>query len=290
MTAEHILSLPPQLAEFLHEFHDSFSRSQPRNRLANYTRGQIAHLPRKGVEPIADFTNTPRRTLQEFLSWSPWSHVRLRDRVQQVVARDHADSQAIGMIDDSGHPKCGDKTACVHFQWCGNTGKVDDCVVSVHLSYASYDTRFRAMLDSDLFLPEHGWDDPDRRAQAGIPDHLVYRPKYDIALAQVDRALANGISFAWFTADEWYAACPTLLAGLEERGQPYVVEVRRNFPACSRDPRDKTGATYRDVETLCRSSAALRKQPCQQVHLKDTEKGHMVCQFKSAPISFQLTG
>ena len=290
MTAEQILSLAPELADFLDEFHDCFSRSEPRNHLANYIRGQLSDLPRKSVEPIADFTNTPRRTLQEFLSWSPWSHVRLRDRVQQVVARDHADSQAIGIIDDSGHPKCGDKTACVHFQWCGNTGKVDDCVVSVHLSYASYDTRFRAMLDSDLFLPEHGWDDPDRRAQAGIPDHLVYRPKYDIALAQVDRALANGISFAWFTADEWYAACPTLLAGLEERGQRYVVEVRRNFPAWSRDPRDKTGANYRDVETLCRSSAALRERPCQRVHLKDTEKGPMVWEFQCAPIWIQRDG
>jgi len=45
----------------------------------------------------------------------------------------------IGIIDDSGHRKSGDKTACVQRQWCGNTGKIDNCVVSVHLSYTSFE-------------------------------------------------------------------------------------------------------------------------------------------------------
>lgn len=284
MTAEQILSLAPQLAKFLDEFHDCFVRSEPRNHLANYIRGQLSDLPRKSVEPIADFTNTPRRTLQEFLSWSGWSHSFMRDRVQQIVARDHADRQAIGIIDDSGHPKCGDKTACVQRQWCGNTGKIDSCVVSVHLSYASYDTRFRAMLDSDLFLPEHSWNDPDRRAEACIPDDVVYRPKYDIALAQVDRALANGVSLGWLTADEWYSACPKFLAGLEERQQRYVVEVRRNFRGWFCDPRGETRAAYRDVETLCRYSRVMMRQAWQRVHLKNTEKGPTVWEFKCTRI------
>ncbi len=205
MTTDQILSLGPQLADFLGEFDDCFARSEPRGHLASYVKGQLSDLPRKSVQPIADFTDTPRRTLQEFLDWSPWDRGLVRDRVQQLVVRDHADPQAIGIIDDSGHPKSGNKTACVQRQWCGNTGKTDNCVVSVHLSYASFDTRFRTMLDSDLFLPEHGWDDPDRRQEAGIPDDVVYRPKYDIALDQVRHALANGVSFAWLTFDEWYA-------------------------------------------------------------------------------------
>jgi SRSO17 transposase len=286
MTADQILSLAPELADFLDEFDDCFARSEPRGHLANYIRGQLSDLPRKSVQPIADFTNTPRRTLQEFLDWSEWDHARLRDRVQQIVARDHGDSQAIGIIDDSGHPKSGDKTACVQVQWCGNSGKKDNCVVSVHLSYARYDTRFRAMLESDLFLPEHGWDDADRRKEAGIPEHLVYRPKYDIALAQVDRALANGLSFGWFTADEWYAGCPKFLAGLEARRQRYVVEIRHNFSAWSCNP-SETGAIFRPVAELCQESPTLRDQPWQEVHLKDSEKGPMVWEFKSAPIWIQ---
>lgn len=290
MTPAQILSLGSQLAEFLGEFADCFGRSEPRGHLANYIRGQLADLPRKSVEPIADFTGTPRRTLQEFLSWSEWDHVALRSRVQQLVARDHADRHALGIIDDSGHPKSGSKTACVQRQWCGNTGKIDNCVVSVQLSYTSFDTHFRAMLDSDLFLPEHGWDDPDRRHEAGIPDDVVYRPKYQIALEQVRRALANGVVFGWLTADEWYASCPDFLAGLEALQQRYVVEIRRSFHGWLCDPRSQTRAVYRDVETLCRYARALLCQPWPRVHLKDTEKGPLVWEVKWAPFWLQRDG
>jgi SRSO17 transposase len=45
----------------------------------------------------------------------------------------------------------------------------------------------------------------------------VYRPKYIIALEQLDRALASGVRFAWITADEWYAHKPTFIEGLRQR-------------------------------------------------------------------------
>jgi len=283
MTTDQILSLGPQLADFVGEFDGCFGRSEPRGHLASYVKGQLSDLPRKSVQPIADFTDTPRRTLQEFLDWSPWDRGLVRDRVQQLVVRDHVDPQGIGIIDDSGHPKSGSKTACVQRQYCGNTGKIDNCVVSVHLSYASFDTRFRTMLDSDLFVPEHGWDDPERREQAGIPDDVVYRPKYDIALDQVRHALANGVSFAWLTFDEWYTTAPKFLAGLEALEQRYVAEVRRSFHGWLCDPRGETRAVYRDVETLCRYSRAMMCQPWQRIYVKDTEKGPMVWEVKVAP-------
>src|SRR5438128_11434409 len=113
MTADQIRSLGPRLADFLGEFDDCFPRSEPRGHLASYVKGQLSDLPRKSVQPIADFTDTPRRTLQGFLDWSPWDRGLVRDRVQALVVRDHADRQAIGILDDSGHLKSGPKTACV---------------------------------------------------------------------------------------------------------------------------------------------------------------------------------
>ena len=290
MTPAQILSLGPQLADFLGEFDDCFTRSEPRGHLASYVKGQLSDLKRKSVQPIADFNGTPRRTLQEFLDWSPWDRGDVRDRVQYLVVRDHADPQAIGIIDDSGHPKSGKKTACVQRQWCGNTGKIDNCVVSVHLCYTSFDTRFRTMLDSDLFLPEKGWDDPERRKEANIPDDVVYRPKYDIALDQLRHALANGIHFGWLTTDEWYTSCPTFLDGLESLQQRFVGEIRRNFRGWLCDPRGETRAVYRDVETLCRYSRGMMCQPWQRFHIKDTEKGPSVWEVKSAPFWLERDG
>ena len=87
MTPVQIRSLGPKLADFLDEFADCFGRSEPRGHLASYVRGQLSDLPRKSVQPIADFTGTPRRTLQEFLSWSEWEHSLVRDRAQLIVAQ-----------------------------------------------------------------------------------------------------------------------------------------------------------------------------------------------------------
>ena len=53
MTTNQILSLGPELAEFLAKFQDCFGRLEPRAKLATYVRGQLGQLPRKSVEPIA---------------------------------------------------------------------------------------------------------------------------------------------------------------------------------------------------------------------------------------------
>ncbi|NNM87171.1 MAG: hypothetical protein HKL95_01490, partial [Phycisphaerae bacterium] len=60
--------------------------------------------------------------------------------------------------------------------------------------------------------------------RAGIPEDLVYRPKWRIALELHQEAQTNGIRLAWFTADEFYGrprgisfgtltARPTIRAG-----------------------------------------------------------------------------
>lgn len=281
MTIDQILSLGPALADFVDQFSDCFGRSEPRSHLANYIRGQLSDLPRKSVEPIAALVGVAPRTLQEFLGTDEWDHQKLRDRLQQIVARDHVDPQGIGIFDDSGHPKKGSKTACVSRQYCGNTGKIDNCVVTVHLSVATHDMRFRTILDSTLYLPKDGWDEA-RRRKARIPDDVVYRPKYVIALEQLDRALANGVRFGWTTADEWYARMPAFVDGLEQREQRFVLEIPRDTLGWLFFPKDLQVAPKR-VDNLCRYSRPMMQQPWTRFHIKDTDKGPMVWEVKAAP-------
>ena len=48
---------------------------------------------------------------------------------------------AIGVIDGSAHAKQGDKTPGVQRQWCGESGKIDNCVVGQHLIYTNNDPK-----------------------------------------------------------------------------------------------------------------------------------------------------
>ncbi len=54
-------------------------------------------------------------------------------------------------------------------------------------------------------------EDRDRCRAAGIPDGVVYRPKWKIALELLDRARTNGVVFDWLTFDEGYGGKPEFL-------------------------------------------------------------------------------
>lgn len=236
MEAESVLRLRPELSAYLREFRSCMGRASNAAHLRTYVEGQMGPLQRKSVEPIALAAGTPVRTLQEFLSMFKWNHARLRDLHQRRVARLHHHPAAIGIIDETSFPKKGDKTACVQRQHCGALGKTENCVVSVHLAYAT--PTFHTLVDGELYLPEHTWhQDRARCREAGVPDEVVYRSKCHIALEQIKRALGNGVRFGWLVFDEWYGAKPWFLRDLDALGQTYVAELPRDFRVWTTEPK-----------------------------------------------------
>ena len=300
MDEKAIAGLEKQLDVFLKEFDDCFARSGSRENLKVYVSGQLSDLPRKSVEPMALRAKVPPRTLQMFLYSAKWEEDRTRDRLQWIVVRDHAHPRAIGIIDESGNPKKGTHTVGVQRQWCGNTGKKDNCVVGVHLAYAAGD--FHCLLDSDLYLPASWADDALRRKETCVPEAVVYRKKADIGLDQIRRAISNGIRFGAFTFDEWYGRDGEFLDGLEALGQNYVGEVPSNFTGWTsepevlispqlqdRHPRGSNGPFPRlskkappasEVRNLVNYSRVFQNQPWQPFHIKDGEKGPIVWEVK----------
>lgn len=167
MTLKQIAGLGNKLAAFLALFADCFGRRDARGLLAVYVKGQLSDLRRKTAEAIGlQFGKAPR-TLQRFLESIKWDEAKLRDRCQQIVARDHAHAEAIGCVDESGVGKSGRETVGVGRQYNGNRGKVDNCVVGVHLSYAA--PGFQCLLDSAVYLPEDWAHDPARRKKTMSP-------------------------------------------------------------------------------------------------------------------------
>lgn len=282
MTNEQIRALGRELSSFLGQFSDCFGRVEQRSKLQIYVEGQLGEGERKSVEPIALQAGIAPRNLQEFLASDDWDEGRLHGHTVRLVRQDHRDPQAIVVIDESGHPKKGDKTAGVSRQYCGNTGKIDNCVTTVHLTYTSFDGEFRTMLDSELYLPRCWDEDRERCRRAKIPDEVVYRTKYDIALGQLDRARQAGVSFAWVTADEWYTEKPKFLQGLETRGMRFVLEAPRNLHAWLFDPALRPDVSPKPIENLLRYSAGLMRQSWVRYLVKDTDKGPLVWEVKCA--------
>ena len=238
MNAEQIASLEPALHQLAESFRKCF-REPTFKHFRTYMLGLMEDLPRKNVEAIALAAGVAVRTLQEFLSQLRWDHNRLHERYQPLVADRHSCPDAIGVIDSSGHPKQGKKTPGVQRQYCGQTGKIDNCVVGVHLLYTdNHPTNpFSCMLDSGLYLPRSWENDLARRKQAGIPDDLHYQPEWQIAVDLLLEAQSNGIRFSWVTCDESYGKVPAFWFALDVLGLRSVGEVPANFRCWPTEPK-----------------------------------------------------
>jgi SRSO17 transposase len=274
MDIEVLASLRVELDRFASRFDDCIKTCRSRAHMRTYLAGQLSGLPRKSVEPMALQAGVAPRTLQEFLSIHRWDDSAVRDRVQQIVARDHAHPDAIGVIDETSLPKKGDKTPGVQRQHCGATGKTDNCVVTVHLGYVA--AEFHALLDGALFLPEHTWHaDRPRCQKAGIPDTVVYRPKWQIALELLQGAVQRGVGMKWLCADELYGRTFAFRQGVAELGIHYVVEV----------PCDTAGwLVSRRSERKPRTASKLWRRggpPWETWKVKTTHKGPAVWRVRA---------
>ena len=137
-------------------------------------------------------------------------------------------------MDESGFPKCGDKSVGVARQYCGATGKIDNCQVAVSLAYAG--PGGHALLDVRLYLPEDEWaHDAARREEAGVPEGVVFRTKPELA-SELIRHVGPKIRHSWVTFDEGYGKDPEFLSGLEESGERYIGEVPKSCRGWLRRP------------------------------------------------------
>lgn len=289
MTADQIRSLQPALAALLTTFRSCFRRSSSFRHWERYLVGLITDLKRKSIEPIALASGIAVRTLQEFLADFAWDHRRVDAQLRQLVMDRHGSEKAIGVIDASGHVKQGDKTPGVQRQWCGEVGKTENCVVGQHLLYTDNDPQnpFTCVIASDLYVPESWADDRERCREAGIPDEIGYRPKWRIALDQVQEVLGDGVRFSWLTFDEEYGSVPEFWFGLDRLGQRAIGEVRANFrcwptrPACR-----STHAAHasKRVDNVCRHSPRFTRKKWRRITLKDTTRGPQVWEVKAARV------
>jgi SRSO17 transposase len=272
---QELRRLRPALDKFVAKFDDCISTAPSRRHLRTYIDGQLGPLERKSIEPIALDAGVHPRNLQEFLSIHRWDDHAAGRRLREMVRRDHPDPNGIGVIDETSFAKKGTKTPGVQRQHCGSTGKTDNCVVTVHLGYVTRE--FHALIDGDLYLPEETWSNDRARCRAAkIPDDVVYRAKWKIALELIEKSILEGVSMRWLTADEGYGRCREFRERVAGFGLTYVVEIPASITGWTK-PRLGAGATKaRPVSKLW-----LRGGPTwKKYQIKRTDKGPIVWEVR----------
>jgi SRSO17 transposase len=201
-----------------------FPNRAARASAATYLQSLLSQVERKNSWQLAEAVGLANPYgFQHLLGRAHWQADAVRDDHRQEVLAGLGQHDAVLAIDETAVIKKGNKSVGVARQYCGASGKLDNCQVGVFLSWQT--AQGHALLDRALYLPREWTDDPARCRAAGIPEEVTFATKPELARRMVERTLDGGARPAWVVADSVYGADPKLRFFLEEKQQPYVMAV-----------------------------------------------------------------
>jgi len=258
----------PGIDEYMAPFYRFFHRSEGRALAGNYVCGLLMDGERKSVEPMSERVNASERGMQRLLSHVRWDEQRVLSAYQDRMLAVTSDPMGLFLIDDTGFPKKGRESVCVARQYCGASGKTDNCQIGVSMTYIGQGAAWP--FGMKLFVPE-SWDDDAaecirRRAKTKMPASVRYRPKWRIALELLDEAVSKRIPHWAVVADSWYGNIPEFRQELVRRGERYILGVYSNTqiflepPTLESVPRSerKRGCPRKEVKTVAASPVPIK--------------------------------
>jgi SRSO17 transposase len=209
-----------------------------------YFRGLIRPGTNKSVAGIASMVDIKQEKLERFVRESVWEYENVEENLRTTAPEAAQGAASALILDGMGIPKQGDESVGVGRQWCGATGKVDNCQTTVNLTLANPGDRRNAdqvswPLGMRLFLPRKWVSDApsiydtehqqqqyaERREEAAIPDNIGYQSKHDIAAELVEEAAESGLDFGCILGDSNFGKSTRLRGRLRELQIPYALEV-----------------------------------------------------------------
>ncbi len=228
LTPQEIENFMDKLEGFHEQFHDCFLRSESRENFLLYMSGQFSELERKSIEPIAlNIEGGKVRALQRFVSDAPWDDENIMLKYRSMVNSDLGNPDGALLFDETSFPKKGNDSVGVARQYCGSTGKVDNCQVGVFAAYVS-DLGY-SLVDKRLFIPEKWFTEEyhERREKCKMPGELTFRTKPQLAAEMLNNLAAEKtLPFKYVLGDSIYGNSPDFIEAVSSlRGVTYFVSV-----------------------------------------------------------------
>lgn len=264
-----------------------FARIEPHQHALRYLQAVLSEIPRKNGWQIAEHARLPQPYgIQRLLSRATWDQDGVRDELRTFVCQaltppsveDGAPSTPfpVLVLDESAFPKRGRHSAGIGPQYCGRTGRVENCQVGVFLSYVTQ--RGHALIDRELYLPEDWCSDFPRRHAAHIPDTVCFRTKPELAQHMVQRAQSARLPIRWVVADSVYGHSSGLRQWLQEQNYAYVLAVPSTEVVCVHT---SSGLLLRDVGSIAHHH--LPRRGWQRLSQSLGTKGERLFDWASVP-------
>jgi len=258
-----------------------FARPEPYRRVLAYLQGILSETSRKNGWQLAEHAGEARPDgMQRLLSQAVWDTDGVRDDLRSYVLELLGQERAILVIDESCFPKRGKKSAGVGLQYCGTTGRVENCQVGVFLSYVT--AKGHTLIDRELYLPLDWCEDRDRCRAAGIPESVRFQTKPELAQGMIERIWQAQIPISWVVADTVYGGNLDLRTWLEAHGYPYVMAVACNEPVGFQAPTGRRREEAALVEALM-----LSDRDWQRLSMSEGTKGPRLFDWAIVPMLHQ---
>jgi SRSO17 transposase len=222
-----VADMMSELKGFHENFSDCFQRTESRDNFYRYMSGQLCHLERKSIEPIAFAIEGGKvRAMQRFVSDAPWDEDKIMSKYRSLVNDDMGHPDGAVIFDESGFAKKGDDSIGVARQYSGNLGKVDNCQVGV---FAAYTSQYGySLIDKRLYIPEHWFSDDyrEKREKCLLPPEIKFQTKPQLAAEiLLDIAKQKQLPFRYVLADSVYTN-PDFIEAVESLvGVTYLLQV-----------------------------------------------------------------
>ena len=235
MTTEIVF---PGIEEYMTPYYGYFHRSESRELAECYLTGLLMDGERKSVEPMSEKVNASERSMQRLLSSAKWDDQLVAAQFRRTMLGVTADPLGLLLLDDTGFPKKGYDSACVARQYCGASGKTDNCQIGVSLTYVGRNIAWPYVME--LFVPE-SWDQDtdecaEKRKKVHMPESAHHKSKWRMALDFVDLARKDNVPHRAVLADSWYGNIPEFRKELESLNENYILGVYSNTQVFLKEP------------------------------------------------------
>lgn len=264
-------NLRTYLKHFQTEFKiGSFDQS---NNAYIYLRGLLKGQPgKRNIERISQLeSDSVYQRLHHFISHSAWNS-------QQVIEVIHKLNQEIlqgsfgYIIDERSQAKKGKYSVGVGRQYCGSTGKIDNCQTGVYTVLTTptmtLPSNFR------LFISQEWLADKKRCKRAQLPGGITAKSKIDLAIEMIEQDRDRGIFPLWYGGDSLYGRAWKLTHFIEHNCQAYFVmdtskdqQIYLTDPTADRNARPVSIEHY--LKSICLSKQKIvtyEKQKKARVH------------------------
>ena len=280
-----------ELRQWLRPYLAVLPRRTHRHWMPRYLEGLLGPSARKSMEPIARLVAAGHYDqLHHFLTTTAWDATRLEEVLLREANRRLGGADAVLIVDDTTLLKQGHHSVGVAHQYSGAAGKVTNCQTLVSLTLARGEVPLPIALR--LFLPAEWTANARRCRAAGVPvPERVHKEKWRLALEEIDRAQAAGVTFGLVDSDAAYGSCVEFRKGLSERGLAWAVGIRPQslvYPATVRlSQRTPTGRRARHPHPRTPPipiTALGRTLPWRRVNWRAGTKGQLVAAFTAARV------